>query len=917
MTSTMTVSSTSVAVLRPRFIPSRFLDDGPNNLVIHGRIANEIGYSDYSTTIQVRNVAPTPIILGCPDAVPEGTRIDLTSAATDPSGEDIAAGFTFSWSVTKDGSPFATGNGADFHFMPNDDGTYLVTLISTDKDGGIGTDSRVIAVTNVNPVAAITGSPQSSPEGTAISLGSSVTDPGTADNHTYTWSVTKNGLAYAGGTGTTFTFTPDDNGVYVVSLVVADDDGSGSDTQVVTVTNVLPTAPIVGAPTSSPEGTAISLGTVVSDPGIADTHSYAWKVTKNGQAYSAGTANTIVFTPDDNGIYEVSLTIMDDDGGSTTSSKTVDVTNVAPVVSITGLPLSSPEGTTITLGSSVFDPGTGDTHTRVWSILRDGQVYASGTGSDFTFVPIDNGIYTVSLAVTDDEGGTGSDSRTVVVNNVVPTLGPLSGPLAGLQVVGTSFTGVRGQTLTLTGSFTDPGVLDTDVITIDWGDGTTSQASMDLLRHTFMSTHIYAGDGSYSLVARITDSDGATSSRDAVVCVKVMELQADHDDPTKTDLVVGGSIGDDVILISPGLMTGSYVITVYSPTPPCGGTLTLGIYSPGLCSGQLDVSVGGFTIDLSVVPLTGPLSKVVAFGQAGDDSIQAIFCSNVPVELYGGTGKDVLVGGVGADRLDGGAGADRLDGGAGADRLDGGAGADRLDGGAGDDTVEGGDGNDTLEGGAGADNLSGGSGNDTFLGWRDDFVNDLLQGGAGDDRIDNPETSGDLTLSNFGPLLSIEEIAGASCTSIQRILGTDGNDVIDFSLTRLTNISYVDARGGNDTVVASDLTPGMEYRGGDGNDTLVGGSGVDRLDGGSGNDVFRYKLGPSGSQDQITGFRKDQDKIDLSSLTGVRFANLSFTRSGTDTVISIALPPELGGGVRTIRLKGFTSTLSASDFLFA
>ena len=670
------------------------------------------------------------------------------------------------------------------------------------------------------------------------------------------------------------------------------------------------------APVSSPEGTAISLGTVVSDPGAADTHTYAWKVTKNGQVYATGTANTIAFTPDDDGIYDVSLIITDDDGGSFTSSKTINVTNVAPVVSITGLPQSSPEGTAITLGSNVSDPGTGDTHTRVWSILKDGKVYASGTGSNLSFAPLDNGTYTVSLTVTDDEGATGRDTRTVLVTNVVPTLGPLTGPLAGLQVVGTAFTGVRGQTLTFTGSFSDPGVLDTDVITINWGDGTTSQASMDLAHHSYTSTHIYSGDGSYSLVARITDSDGGTFSLEAAVRVKVMELQADHDDPTKTDLVVGGSIGDDVILISPGLVTGSYVISVYSPTPPCGGTLTLGIYTPGTCSGQLDVSVGGFTIDLSVVPLTGPLNKVVAFGQDGDDSIQAIFCLNVPVDLYGGTGKDILVGGAGADRLDGGAGADRLDGGAGADRLDGGAGADRLDGGAGSDTVEGGDGNDTLEGGAGADNLSGGSGDDTFLGWGDIFANDSLQGGTGGDRIVNPGTSGDLTLSSFGPLVGIEEIAGASCTSIQRVLGTDGNDVIDFSLTRLTNIAYVDARGGNDLVIASDLTPGMEYRGGDGNDTLVGGSGVDRLDGGSGNDVFRYKLGPAASQDQIAGFRKDQDKIDLSSLAGVRFSDLSFARSGTDTVISIALPPELGGGVRTIRLKGFTSTLSVSDFLF-
>ena len=99
--------------------------------------------------------------------------------------------------------------------------------------------SKTITVTNVNPAAAITGAPTSSPEGTAITLGSTVTDPGTADTHSYAWSVTKNGNPYAAGTDSAPSFTPDDNGTYVVSLTVTDDDsGMSTDTALLTVNNV-------------------------------------------------------------------------------------------------------------------------------------------------------------------------------------------------------------------------------------------------------------------------------------------------------------------------------------------------------------------------------------------------------------------------------------------------------------------------------------------------------------------------------------------------------------------------------------------------------------------------------------------------------------------------------------------------------
>jgi hypothetical protein len=202
-------------------------DDGPASYTVTVR-ATDNGLPALSSTrtftITVNNVAPTPAIAGAPTTSPEGTAITLTATATDPSAADTAAGFTYAWSVTKDGSPFATGSGADFAFTPDDDGTYVVTLRATDKDGGVGSTTATVTVFNVAPTASLTG-PADGVRGQTLTYAGTFTDPGTADTHTLTWAVTKDGAPYAAGSGPAFSFVPTGAGTYTVTFTVTDDDG--------------------------------------------------------------------------------------------------------------------------------------------------------------------------------------------------------------------------------------------------------------------------------------------------------------------------------------------------------------------------------------------------------------------------------------------------------------------------------------------------------------------------------------------------------------------------------------------------------------------------------------------------------------------------------------------------------------------
>jgi hypothetical protein len=185
---------------------------------------------------------------------PEGTPVQLTGTAQSPSAEDNAAGFSYSWKVTKDGADFAAGFGSSWSFTPDDEGTYLVTLTAAD-DGAANTVSATVIGANVQPTAAITGLTGPAPWNLILpqeqlTFAGTFTDPGIRDTHTATWSFGDGSTAsasFAASGSETFSATHSyvNPGSYPVSLTVTDDDG-GSSTANWTV-NVLTTQQALAA----------------------------------------------------------------------------------------------------------------------------------------------------------------------------------------------------------------------------------------------------------------------------------------------------------------------------------------------------------------------------------------------------------------------------------------------------------------------------------------------------------------------------------------------------------------------------------------------------------------------------------------------------------------------------------------------
>jgi hypothetical protein len=117
-------------------------------------VANSSGSATTEETIVVGDVAPTAALSNVGTDHVVGVPVQATASASDPSPVDQQAGFTFSWTVTRDGAEFASGSGASIAFIPDSAGTYLLSVIATDKDGTASLPAEATIIVDPNTLTA-------------------------------------------------------------------------------------------------------------------------------------------------------------------------------------------------------------------------------------------------------------------------------------------------------------------------------------------------------------------------------------------------------------------------------------------------------------------------------------------------------------------------------------------------------------------------------------------------------------------------------------------------------------------------------------------------------------------------------------------------------------------------------------------
>ena len=246
-----------------------------------------------------------------------------------------------------------------------------------------------------------------------------------------------------------------------------------------------------GGPYNGQEGSSVNF----NGSGSLDANTYEWDFGDGSTGSGVSPSHTYA----DDGSYTVTLTCRNGDKNDTETT-TATISNVNPTAAA-GSNKSANEGAGIPFSGSATDPGTSDVLSYSWN-FGDGQ---SGSGPNVTHIYTDNGSYTVTLTVSDGDGGQDTDQVTATISNVAPTA-EAGGPYAA----------IIGQAITLNGSATDPGAADRGSLSYAWdldNDGQYDDAAVANPNKIFYSV------GSFPVGLRVTDKDGGSSTDNATVQV--------------------------------------------------------------------------------------------------------------------------------------------------------------------------------------------------------------------------------------------------------------------------------------------------------------------------------------------------------------------------------------------------------------
>jgi len=375
----------------------------------------------------------------------------------------------------------ATGEIVDHAYV--DDGVYNVTLTVTDNNGSTSSATATKTILNRSPIASFTESAETAYTNEIIAFNASASYDPDGNITSYFWD-------FGDGTNATGVYVEHayaDNGNYTVTLTVTDDDGANATASATkTILNQSPVASFTESAETVYTGETITFNASGSYDADGTITSYLWD-------FGDGTNATGIIVDHaytDNGNYTVTLTVTDDDGATTTVTSTKTVLNRPPVASFTESAETVLTGETITFNATnSYDPD-GSIVSYFWD-FGDGS-NATGVVVDHSYA--DDGNYTVTLTVTDDDGATSVSTSTKTIMNRPPIA----------SFTESTETAYTGETISFNASASyDP---DGFIVSYFWdfGDGTNATG--------VTVSHSYADNGTYVVTLRVVDDDGAEST---------------------------------------------------------------------------------------------------------------------------------------------------------------------------------------------------------------------------------------------------------------------------------------------------------------------------------------------------------------------------------------------------------------------
>ena len=449
------------------------------------RVSDGLLTATDAAELAVNDLAPAAAFAWPPPEPGESVQISFTDQSTTPNDPIV----TWAW----DFGGLGTSDQQNPAFTFADNGSYDVTLTVTDSDGSTSTITQTVAVSDLAPTAAFTWIAQT--EGTPIQFTDQSTTP---HDPIVMWAWDFAGLGSSSDPNPGFLFA--ESGTYAVTLTVIDADGSVSSiTKNVAVGDLAPVAEFTWSPEPQNEGSPgqfTDQSTTPHDPIV----SWSW----NFAGLGTSTQQNPSFTFTKHGSLSVTLTVRDSDGSTSVVTHTVTILDMAPTAKFAWSPEPQAEGSPVQFTDLSTSPAD---LIASWSWQFAGLGTSVERNPKYTFP--DDGVYSVSLTVTDSDGSTHTVTHDVSIYAVGPTaktdrvrIAPNS-PATTVNVLANDVAVPAGEPLTITGK-TD-GAHGSVAIT---GGGTGI---------TYQPVPVYKGLDSFTYT--ITDDDGLISTATVLVSV--------------------------------------------------------------------------------------------------------------------------------------------------------------------------------------------------------------------------------------------------------------------------------------------------------------------------------------------------------------------------------------------------------------
>lgn len=451
-------------------------------------------------SLRIENRFPVARFDFAPSIPNEGEQVAFdASASYDEDGTVVR----YEWDFNADGLIDISASQPTVSYTFPKGGEFEVSLRVIDAEGVASSLFSTVINVNWKPVAAFRASSFSPNELEAVFFTDCSRDPGGAIE-TWRWDFGDGASSNLPSPSHIY----QEDGTYTVTLTVTDKNGVQDQASArITVKNLPPIAKFT-ANGKEDELEVLTRDLVTFDASKSEDRSpqgkivrYEWDLNSDGTYEECTTFPALTHSYPDDGDYKVCLRVVDDDGATALSSLIIEVRNRPPNASFDWTPRLLDDSS-----EAVFFDRSIDVDGVVigwhWE-FGDGETATTQIASH----PFpDDGVYTVTLVVRDDDGSASPPlSKEIIVGNAPP--------LAAFRI-STSSPRV-GEAVHIIDRSYDPSPTGAIVhVAWDFGDGTSCPGLPGCCGDgdIHSPTHIYDAPGIYTVTLIVIDEEGALSS---------------------------------------------------------------------------------------------------------------------------------------------------------------------------------------------------------------------------------------------------------------------------------------------------------------------------------------------------------------------------------------------------------------------